>query len=278
MSTTTHARAVLLTASICTFGSMALAAPLADEPSKYGRFEQRNLGKAGRCEVVFKRPFKFAKRAFDSDDCSTTTGGITRFSSVSAIGSVALPVKAKNGDEFHVLSIPSARGGNAVFGCDLYFVVVNAKDIWSSAPMINGPCGGPGGQAFSSVQFTDTAGGPRLQFSIQPTAVSSGASYEVRFGVFKQTATLAPPKPTSTKAIVRDGTISGPFHATAWRHVFLADDGSQLFIDEPGKCNLEGFADSGEHVQIAGTLESWASGEERFSCATVKKTPKAGKK
>jgi len=87
--------------------------------SSFGRFNLKLNGDI--CELEFTAAKAKAKSLFKASDCAY----LFKIAPIKAIGTTRLPIVAKGGVEFHLYGIPTARGGNACEGDDLWVVVVD---------------------------------------------------------------------------------------------------------------------------------------------------------
>lgn len=113
----------VLCSLFCGVNSSAHARPASAERSAYGKFVVQE--KDGACQVTFKSNNGKNTDLLLVEDCSLD--GIATLSGVEKIGPITLPLNTKVGDEFHLFSIESARGGNACYGYDYYAVVIQKE-------------------------------------------------------------------------------------------------------------------------------------------------------
>ena len=77
--------------------------------SRYGRFEV-SVGPSSDCIVAFRQTDGTRTSLFTVPACAGDVPGMNTVAATAMIGAVAFPIVGRNGDEFHVFEIASARG------------------------------------------------------------------------------------------------------------------------------------------------------------------------
>jgi hypothetical protein len=248
--------------------------PVAAEPSGYGSFamtvERLASGLNPICHVTFLHASTGkATPLFDVPDCIGRPGtdddlGVSIVAAQGRIGSLLFPLRGDGGDEFHVMEIATARGGNAVPGNDYWAVVVTADAAWSTS--------GPFASAanLSVAQALSADGQSSLRLEDPPSTTAAGARYTASRGmVTKEDLAMLPSAIVSKKTQTFVGELSGGAHYTNFRpsiHVGQAD----IVIDDDGSCaTLSDVASEGGTVRLIVEVSKWSDGRTTVRCVGV---------
>lgn len=230
------------------------------EPSRYGKFELTVTAK-GECQVSFRRTGRSTVAAFAIPDCGGDMLGVDKLAAAPRVGALTFPAVSADGDEFHLFSIATARGGNAVSGSDSWAVVVRNNDLWATS------------DAFADGELTVASlpsGTPaHLVLEAPATTTQAGARYTVTFG--QATKTDLPKVASwvvSKKTQVLAGQLAGGYHATGFLPS-ISVDGSNTVVDDNGSCTLPAVGQAAGLVQMTAEVATWSDGRTTVKCISV---------
>jgi hypothetical protein len=237
---------------------LSAARPVQSEPSSYGKFDVLPVHSA--CAVSFTLTGGKPRMLFTVPDC---TAGLARLNAEESAGRAGLPSTSDSGEELHVFSIPTARGGNAVPGSDFWVVVVRRRSVWSAkAPFES--------VGLDSLTASSTR---RAVFTLQKdaTTVSEGLRWAVSFGGVKKSRIPRVPSTIVSKAKrTYVGELNGGYHVTGWRpSLRMGED--LLVIHEDGKCKLPKASEEVGRVELEAEVTRWSDGREVVRCLAVRK-------
>jgi hypothetical protein len=250
----------------------------ADEPSKYGHFEftvdsaATDSGAAAECRFVFRHSSGQSTPLFSTTagDCAYAAHGVDdsdnllnvgtgTLGAVNRVGQIQLPSINTNGDEFHLLSIASARGGNASYGNDYWAVVIRSGSAWSTAtPFVFD-------RAFAVAN--GSAGGLVL---VDPaTTTRAGVACVVTFGLITTTdLPLLPSWVVSKWTRLLVGKNEGSYHLTNWHHAIRIGDSELIVIDDEGTCDLAHATSSS--IRLTVEMSQWSDGRRTTRCIKLR--------
>lgn len=235
-------------------------AEMPQEVSAYGRFEFVLRGED--CDVNFRHASGKLSPLFSVGDCS----GTITLAAERKIGDLTLPSKTTTGDEFHLFSIPTLRGGNADPSSQYWAVVARKDGVWATS------------DGFQAIEFDGgtLVPGPKSILSLEesPTTTSTGVRYLITFGAIR--SVNLPKLPSSVLAKTEKtfvGELLGGFHSTNWRpRLATADD--EIQIDEHGSCRMPEIAESVGTVEMRAEVTTWSDGRSEVRCLSLR-APKA---
>lgn len=231
----------------------ALAAPVTS-PSAHGALLLEQEGET--CSVTFRSTTHGAVPLMEMGGCV----GNASLAPVQRVGTLLFPATAGK-TEFHVLAIPSARGGNACAGDDVFVIALDGANAWASD--------GFGGCAHLESASTRPDGTLVVEVRAQD---GSGQRATVRMGKATFTDLPAPAAKAGRATAAREetlrGTLQSAIHATNFHDYVETDPStwSAVEITEPGPCKLEPLY--GELVEVVVRVK----GETR-TCVSVKRAP-----
>ena len=240
----------------------ALARGVGAERSAYGRFEFAE-GADGRCRISFRNASGKLAELFTVDGCVGGLPGVNVVGAIETVGALAFPALARDGQEFHVFGIASARGGNAVATSDYWLVIVRREDTWATrAPF-----------ATATLRAARMAGDSpvMLQLEDPATTTAAGTRYLATFGSISQV--VLPMLPSTvvfrgTRVFV--GELQGGFHATNFRPSIKVG-ADVVIIDQDGPCPLQRAAERGGQVRLTGDVTKWSDGRQTVTCVAIQR-------
>lgn len=240
--------------------------PLNEEPSKYGRFEVVKPGTGTTCRVRFRSRVgaKKTTELFTTlCHAAYTDEGVMALGAHAEVGAVALPFTSKSGDEFHLFSIATDRGGNACMGSDHWAVVVNGANVWATRRSFSEQC-----VQLEDAKVIEKDGKASIVFSVPSTTTEEGREYTVSMGRVATVKLAKKPRSvTATKTVVIEGSFlpHGPVHMLP----ALDDRKAQHVITNAGSCAL-GKLTEGRWVQMTATHTTWSDGDTELTCTAIK--------
>lgn len=217
------------------------------------------------CAVVFEPKGGKAKDLVSIPECDADV--MTPPEPVKTAGKTTLPLKAATGDEFHLVAIPSARGGNACGGSDYYILVVREKDAWATQEVVGG-C-----TELNDVSVAVKEKTAILTAKVKPSPDMEGTVYTVSFG---KLAKQSIPKVVRTVKTTTNITVVGKLnmggHFSNYLPLIELPKERSLIIHQAGKCNLDSLADS--TVELMGEQKRFTDGSSEVTCLSVKPAQK----
>jgi hypothetical protein len=229
------------------------------EPSLFGKFALIYADSA--CAVSFALGSGKPRILFTVPDCRADA--VAPLKAAESAGGVGLPQTASSGEELHVFSIATARGGNAVEGDDYWVVVVKRKGVWSSKVPFQA----------ASIDALTASSTRRAVFTLEQhaTTTSEGIRWSVSFnGVNKARIPKIPSTIVSRATRTYTGDLNGGYHVTGFRpSVKVGDD--FVIIAEDGKCKLPKLGDEAGRVDLDAEVTRFSDGREVVRCLAVRK-------
>jgi hypothetical protein len=229
-----------------------------DEASRYGSFRIRQLDD-DRCALDFRRTDGAWTDLFWQDGCFDYESAEP--SAVRAVGEVSFPHVTADGQEFHVFSVPTSRGGNMCGGYDYWVVVVSADRVWATTKPLGG-C-----REVADARVAEERGVTSLVLIVPPTTTATGATYTVQMGeVQTSTQDKKPRVLTGTRRLAGVGRRGLAAHAAGNGIMVDFPDGDYL-VDDTSQCVLGG--DPGWEAFIELEIRTYGDGGRSVVCLSA---------
>jgi hypothetical protein len=192
---------------------------------------------------------------FTVQDCAD--GGLADLAAVGHVGALEFPLSASDGQEFHLFSIATARGGNAVASNDYWLAALTPEGAWGAFITSADPL---------RAEFKD----PVLILEQPSTTTSEGERVSISSRRIEPTPLpRLPSRIVSQRTEIRFGLLSRGYHATNWRPV-LSEEKRQTIIDHDGPCRLPETGAPETQVEVTVSVAKWSDGRTELTCVAVR--------
>jgi len=227
------------------------------EPSKYGRFELREVDGADHvsaCRVSFRHDHGKTTSLFVVPDCNSQGFGV---GGAEKVHDLAL---GPGGEELHLFLIATARGGNWTANQDYWAVVVRPDDAWGTS------------QPLKSAELeTTTLTGARFTLEQAPTTTTKGTRWTVGFGAASlETVPVLPSHVVSKATRVFIGGIQLDTMVSRQKPVIVSSSGDPTLIDKEGTCQLT-FGNTS--MRMTAEVATWSDGRTTVKCLSISPAP-----
>jgi hypothetical protein len=230
-----------------------------DEPSTYGKFRS-TFRQDESCLISITMQSGKTIDLFTVPDC--TEDAVVRLAALGRVDQLDFPLRASDGQEFHLFSIATARGGNAVATDDYWVAVLKPEKAW--------------GDFVTSVEnlhaaFKDEPS-PQLILEEPATTTAAGERASISFSrIDRAVFARLPSNIVSTKTETLTGTLAGGFRATDWRPTLDVVGRKTIVIERRGPCKLPELGDDELEVEMTLTTDAWSDGRTETTCVSVRR-------
>ncbi len=213
-----------------------------------------------KCEVAFRHTAGKVKKLFTVNDCTGDTPGVDRIGPTDRVGTLALPVAAPDGDEFHVFAIAAARGGNATSSVEYWVAIVRSDAVWAMTS--------PFESELTTAKLV-TAKPTALVLEQSPTTTDPGARYTATFGRLEdKTLPMLSSTILSKTTTVFEGDLMGGYPFNNLRPTIKVGT-NETIIDDDGPCKLPAPGEEGGRVRLTAQVTKRSDGRTRVTCVAI---------